>query len=125
MVGGSATPTAWETLPQVPRHWLPLCAYGKSFAVLVKDCNLQGIEVLLDLSPGKGMAGFFQFAVKRLSQDQGKEAAKHMATDRLVPLVENRSRLKGRFEVPESVLDLPECQYELWITGSNLHFSLF
>src|SRR5208283_3418645 len=54
------------------------------------------------------MPGFFELALKHFSENKCKEAAKHMTSNRLISLVENRSCLERRFKIPESMLHLPE-----------------
>jgi hypothetical protein len=95
-------------LKDLPGGSLALATNGKMFAALIEHCDLQGLKVLLDLSPGKAVPGIFELSLKRFSEHQSKKAAKHMTSDRLISLVENRPCLKGRFEVSERMLHLPE-----------------
>ncbi len=104
MVGGIATPTAWNTLPQMP--WL---ATNGELGVVFFDLRfLQGFEILLDIGPLENMAGFFQPTVQLLSKQQGQKAAKHMSPDGLIPLVEDGTCFKKDLHVPEDPFDLPQ-----------------
>jgi hypothetical protein len=54
------------------------------------------------------VAGIVQAPLQFLAQDQGQEAAEHVAPDVLIALVEYRPGFKQRFDVPEDSLYLPE-----------------
>jgi len=76
--------------------------------VLFELHQLQLLEVLLDLGPFELMPLLSQALLQFLAKHQGQEAAEHMATDRIIALVEHRPGLQHRLHVPEDLLDLPE-----------------
>jgi hypothetical protein len=85
MVGGTATPTALKTLPQVPKH-----------------------SVLRVRGPLKITAGFLKRPVQFFPQYQGQETTEHMPPDVLILLVIHRSGLQDGFNISEDLLHLPQ-----------------
>lgn len=85
-----------------------LGADGKPLAFLFDDDLLERPEVLLDIGPLKAMAGRLDAPVQLLFEKESKETAKHVATDRIVPLMKHRPGLEKRLCVSEDLLNLPK-----------------
>jgi hypothetical protein len=81
---------------------------GKRFAPVFNRDLLQGLEILLDVSPFETVTGLLQPAVQFLAEDQGQKTAKDMTPDGLIPLMEDGPGVQNRLHVPEDLLDLPE-----------------
>ena len=69
---------------------------------------LQCFQVLLDVRPLEVMAGRLKTPIQLLAHHQCKEAAEDMATDGLIPLMEDRPRLQQGFNVSENSLHPPQ-----------------
>jgi len=81
-------------LEYLAAYALALASYGKAPATFLDCYTLQGFQVLLDLGPLKVVARFQKTPIELLAKRQCQKTAKHMAPDRPVFLVENRTGLQ-------------------------------
>ena len=63
---------------------------------------------MLDLGPFQPMPRLLQAPVQLLAQHQGQKTAKHMPPDRLIALMNARTGLEQRLDLPEDLFDPPE-----------------
>jgi GNAT superfamily N-acetyltransferase len=94
--GGKRYPDRLEDLAAVS---LTFTADSKPFAVLLDDDLLERLEILLDMQPLESVTGSRQTLVQFLSQHQCQKAAKHVAGDVGIVLVENRTGFQKRFHI--------------------------
>ena len=105
MVGGTATPTALKTLPQVPRHSV-LRASAFPLSSIFTSCR--ALRSCLMSAHSKDCPASCRTPVQLLSQYQGQEAAEHMTSDVLILLMIHRPGLQDGFHIPEDLLHLPQ-----------------
>jgi hypothetical protein len=80
----------------------------KTAAIVFNNDILQGFEVPFDIRPFKLMPTRLEATIKFFAQDQRQETAKHMASDRFIPFMEDRSSVQYRLDVAEHLFDLPK-----------------
>ncbi len=91
IVGGIATPTDWNILPHTPWLWLRMERRRPSSSIVTR---CRAFKSCLISAHSKRWPCFQEALVKLFSKHQRQKAAKHMAPDGAVSLVEDRTRLQ-------------------------------
>lgn len=87
IVGGSATPTVWNILPQFPR----LAVRTVSFDYFFDGKFLEGLRSCLISAHSNRCSVFFQAAFQLFTRDEGEKTAEGMTEDRLIKQMKDRT----------------------------------
>ena len=72
------------------------------------DNLLNRFQILFDVCPFKTAPRLIKTSIQLFPQNKGKKAAKHMAPDGLVTLVEDWACFQNRLDLSKDLLHLPQ-----------------
>jgi hypothetical protein len=97
-----------DCLEHFAAYALCFAAHRQVVAVFFYVSLLQRFQILLDMRPFEGMAGFFQVTLQLLAQNQSQKAAEDMPADGIIALMEDRTGFEHRLDISEHALNLPQ-----------------